>query len=189
MSINNKIKILGISGSLRSASFNSGLIMAAKELNVPGIEIEIYNGIAGLPIFSEELEGENRPHLATELDTAIRSADAVLIATPEYSGSLPGGLKNLLDWGSRPHGQSAFGQKPTAVIGASASQFGAARSVNVATEILSRIGANVLDDHLTVGGGHSKFDSNGVLQDEVTRASLSELVEKLTQIVRVEVAA
>ena len=189
MSNNNKLKILGISGSLRAASFNSGLIAAAKELSIPGIEIEIYNDISRLPIFSEELEGANRPQLATELDRAIRSADAVLIATPEYSGSLPGGLKNLLDWGSRPHGQSAFAHKPTAVIGASAGQFGAAWSVNATSEILSHIGENVLETHMTVGGSHGKFDSNGVLQDEVTRTSLSGLIKELVQIAPIEAAA
>jgi len=184
-----KLRILAISGSVRSGSFNRGLLQAAKALDLPDVEIEIYDGIAELPIFSEELEGANRPAAAIELDEAVRNADAVLIATPEYNGSLPGGLKNLLDWGSRPYANGAFIKKPTAVIGASAGQYGAARAVKATAEIVTHMGASVLDGHLTVGGAHGKFDSNGTLQDEMTLKSIEEIVVRLGEHARVGVTA
>jgi chromate reductase len=183
-----KLKILAIPGRLRAASLNQGLLASAQELRVEGVSIELYSGTAGLPIFSEELEGANRPQPATDLDSAIRNADAVLIATPEYNGSLPGGLKNLLDWGSRPYAQGAFAHKPVAVIGASMGQYGAARAVQTTAGILSHMGANVLEGHLTVGAAHSKFNQSGELQDEMTKKSLGEIVARLRDSVLVESA-
>ena len=184
-----KLKVLAIPGSVRAASFNRGLLVAAKDLDLPGFEIEIYDGIGELPIFSQELEGVNRPTLATELDTAVREADAVLIATPEYSGSIPGGLKNLLDWGSRPPGNGAFRGKPTAIIGASPGQYGAARSVEMTTKILGALGAIVLERNLTVGRAMERFDSDGALSDETVKRSLEEVLAGLGDLARQAVAA
>ena len=183
------LKILAIPGSVRAASFNRGLLVAARELDLPGFEIEIYDGIADLPIFSQDLEGENRPARAIELDTAVREADAVLIATPEYSGAIPGGLKNLLDWGSRPPGNGAFMGKPTAVIGASPGQYGAARSVEMTTKILGALGAVVLERNLTVGRAMDRFDSDGTLTDEMVKRSLQDILTGLGDLARQTVAA
>jgi len=184
-----KLKILAIPGSVRAASFNRGLLVAARDLDLPGFEIEIYDGIGDLPIFSQELEGENRPARATELDTAVREADAVLIATPEYSGSIPGGLKNLLDWGSRPSGNGAFMGKPTAIIGASPGQYGAARSVEMTAKILAALGAVVLERNLTVGRAMDRFDSDGTLSDEMVRRSLEDILAGLGDLARETLAA
>ena len=185
----NKLKILAIPGSVRAASFNRGLLVAARDTDLPGFEIEIYDGIGDLPIFSQELEGENRPTLATELDTAVREADAVLISTPEYSGSIPGGLKNLLDWGSRPPGNGAFMGKPTAIIGASPGQYGAARSVEMTTKILAALGAIVLEQNLTVGRAMERFGPDGTLSDEMVRRSLEDVLTGLGDLARQAVAA
>jgi len=185
--MSNKINVLAISGSARSASFNTALLFAASELTETGIDIEIYDGVSQLPIFSQELEGVNRPREVIELDEAIRRADAVLISTPEYNGSLPGGLKNFLDWGSRPYADGAFVGKPTAVIGASTGQYGGARAVQATAEILRHMGSNVLSGHLTVGTAQSKFNSAGVLRDEMTKKSLVEIVNRLRELSEVGV--
>ncbi len=185
----NPLKILAIPGSVRASSLNRGLLVAAKNVDPSEFEIEIYEGLAELPIFSQDLEGENTPAQASELDSALRNADAVLIATPEYNGSIPGGLKNLLDWGSRPVGKGAFQGKPTAIIGASPGQYGAARSVEMTTKILGALGATVLGQNLTVGGAMDRFDSNGTLLDEMVKRSLGEILTGLGDLARKAVAA
>ncbi len=180
---NQKVKILAISGSLRSGSINRALLEAAGDVVSDEFDIEIYDGVESLPFFNEDLEGENLPDSAAVLDKAIRAADAVLISTPEYNGAIPGGLKNLLDWGSRPAGSSAFGGKPTAVIGASPGQFGAARSVGMTTSIVEAIGAVTIGRKFTLGGAFERFDSNGELTDEMARKSLEDILEGLASAV------
>ena len=149
----NPLKILAVPGSVRASSFNRGLLVAARNIDPSEIEIEIYEGLGELPIFSQDLEGENMPARASELDRALRNADAVLIATPEYTGSIPGGLKNLLDWAARPFGNGAFQGKPTAIIGASPGQYGAARSVEMTKNILGALGATPADILMATFGG------------------------------------
>ena len=183
------IKILAIPGSVRTNSFNRGLLEGAKALNLPNFEIDIYDGIAELPIFSEDREGENLPVLVAELDAAIRNADAVLISTPEYNGSLPGGLKNLLDWGSRPRKDAAFNGKPVAVIGASPTPYGAARSVESTNRILNELRSVVLEQQLTVGGVFSHFDDSGELLSDDVKQSLESVLLGLRDLVTLSVAA
>ncbi|MGY8881082.1 MAG: NADPH-dependent FMN reductase, partial [Dehalococcoidia bacterium] len=110
-----KLKILTISGSVRKDSVNSDLLRTARKISTDKFEFNSYENLANLPIFSQDLEGENIPDAAFELGKAVLETDAVLISTPEYNGSIPGGLKNLLDWGSRPYGQGAFNGKVVAV--------------------------------------------------------------------------
>src|SRR5919109_659858 len=112
------MRVLAISGSLRRGSYSSGLLRAARELAPAGAEIELYDGLADLPIFNEDLE-ESPSQPVRDLRERIAAADALLIATPEYNGSVPGGLKNALDWASRPHGTAVLVSKPAAVIGSS----------------------------------------------------------------------
>lgn len=187
--IRNPLKILAVPGSVRANSFNRALLVAAKNIDPSEFEIEIYEGLAELPIFSQDLEGENIPAQASELDRALRNADAVLIATPEYNGAIPGGLKNLLDWGSRPVGKGAFQGRPTAIIGTSPSPYGAARSVEMTAQILGALGATVLERKLTVGGAMDRFDSNGTLSDEMVKRSLEDVLTGLSELARQEVAA
>ena len=185
----NPLKILAVPGSVRASSFNRGLLVAARNIDPSEIEIEIFEGLGELPIFSQDLEGENMPARASELDRALRNADAVLIATPEYTGSIPGGLKNLLDWASRPVGNGAFQGKPTAIIGASPGQYGAARSVEMTTKIVGALGANVLERNLTVGRAMDRFDSDGTLSDEMVKRSLEDVLTGLSDLARRAVAA
>ena len=185
----NPLKILAVPGSVRASSFNRGLLVAARNIDSSEFEIEIYEGLAELPIFSQDLEGENTPARASELDTALRNADAVLIATPEYSGSIPGGLKNLLDWGSRPFGNGAFQGKPTAIIGTSPGQYGAARSVEMTKNIVRGLGATVLERDLTVGSAMERFNSDGTLSDVIVKQALEDVLADLTDLARQAVAA
>ncbi|MDG0866813.1 NADPH-dependent FMN reductase [Candidatus Lucifugimonas marina] len=187
--MSDRLKVLAISGSVRESSFNTALLKAASELTGSEFEFEFYDGIAQLPIFSQELEGTNRPKQATDLDEVIRATDAVLISTPEYNGSLPGGLKNLLDWGSRPYANGPFAGKPVAVISTSTGRYGGARAVEATSDILRHIGASVLNDRLTVASAQSKIDSEGVLRDDITKRSLAHIVERLRDLAKFGVAA
>ena len=177
-------KILAIPGSVRAGSFNRELLEAAKQIAPSEYEIEIYDGLAHLPIFSRDLEGENIPQQALELDRAVRNADALLISTPEYNGSIPGGLKNLLDWGSRPHGNGSLLGKPTAVIGGSPGQYGAARAVEATAGVLRAAGAVVLERKLTVGRVSDRIDPDGRVTDEMLTRSLQDIISGLGDLAR-----
>ena len=115
------IKILAISGSLRAASYNGALVAGVKELAPGEIDVAIYSDVGSLPHFSEDLEGVNTPAEVIELRRRLGEADAVLISTPEYNGGMPGALKNLIDWASRPYGQSSLAGVPVAITGTSVS--------------------------------------------------------------------
>ena len=120
------MRVLGISGSLRRDSYNAALLRAAAERLPDGVEIEVFERLAEIPPYDSDLEGAGEvADAVTDLRERMRAADAVLIATPEYNSSIPGALKNALDWASRPAGESALMGTPAAVIGASTGMFGA----------------------------------------------------------------
>ena len=118
------MRVLGISGSLRADSYNSALLRAAADLLPPGAELEIFDGLKAIPPYDAD-DDHDRPHAVRALSDAIADADAVLVATPEYNHSIPGQLKNALDWISRPLADSPLRNTPTAVVGASTGLFGA----------------------------------------------------------------
>src|SRR5690606_28929447 len=124
--MSDKIKVLGIAGSLREGSFNRAALRAAKELAPEGMEIEIFD-IAGIPGFNQDQEADP-PEQAAELKRRIREADAVVLVTPEYNYSISGVLKNAIDWASRPYGDSAWDGKPAAIMGASGGAIATARA-------------------------------------------------------------
>jgi chromate reductase, NAD(P)H dehydrogenase (quinone) len=165
------MRILGISGSLRRDSHNSKLIRAVADRLPSGVELVEWDGLGGLPIFDEDLEGD-RPQAVEDLLSAVDEADALLIATPEYNSSLPGGLKNALDWASRPAPGHVLRDKPAAVIGASTGLFGAVWAQADVRKVLTASGAHVLDSELPVGMAGDVFDGEGRLAD-------SELAERL----------
>jgi chromate reductase, NAD(P)H dehydrogenase (quinone) len=148
------MRVLGISGSLRRDSLNSALLRAAAERLPAGAELVTFERLAEIPPFSEDAEAAPAPDPVRELREAIRSADAVLIATPEYNHSLPGQLKNALDWASRPAGQSALNGKPAAVVGASTGMFGAVWAQAELRKVLGAMGGRVIEAELPVG--HAK---------------------------------
>lgn len=176
------MRILGISGSLRAASYNTALLAAAAELAPAGVELEIYDGLEHLPPYNEDRDTDEPPAEVGRLRRAIAERDAVLFATPEYNGTVPGQIKHAVDWASRPHGPSAaLWGKPAGAIGASVTDYGAMWAQDQLRRSLGIAGARVLDAELAVGAAGQLFDSDGVLTDPETRERLSELVERLIE--------
>jgi chromate reductase len=172
------MRILGISGSLRRGSHNRKLIRAAGPLLPPGVELVEWDGLAGLPAFDEDLE-HSPPEPVRELLEAIEGADALLIATPEYNASLPGALKNAIDWASRPFPDNVLRNKPSAVVGASTGLFGAVWAEAEVRKTLTASGANVLDGELGVGMADFAFADDDTLADPAQAQRLAELLEEL----------
>ncbi len=171
------MRILGISGSLRRESYNTRLLRAAADLLPPGVELEVFGDLRHIPPYDEDDDRHPAPDPVARLRRAIAEADAVLIATPEYNHSIPGQLKNALDWASRPHAENPLRGKPAAVIGASTSLFGAVWAQAEARKVLGAVGARVVDEELPVAQAHETFDAEGRLQEP-------ELVDQLREILR-----
>jgi chromate reductase len=178
------MRILGISGSVRRGSHNRRLLRAAGNSLPPGVELVEWETVAGLPIFDEDLELIPPESVRAFLE-AIEEADAILIATPEYNASVPGGLKNALDWASRPFPDNVLRDKPSAVIGASTGLFGAVWSQAEVRKALNASGAHVLESELPVGLADSAFEDDDTLADPELAARLRDV---LTDLVR-EVSA
>jgi chromate reductase len=176
------MRILGISGSLRAASYNTALLRAAAALAPEGVEFELLEGLELLPPYNEDLDTEHPHAEVVRLRDAITSADAVLFSTPEFNGTMPGQMKQVVDWGSRPHGaQSALWGKPVAVIGASVTDYGAIWAQDHLRNSLGLAGARVLGDELAVAKAPEHFDADGELSDPSTRERLAEVLGSLAQ--------
>lgn len=172
------IRVLGISGSLRAASNNTKLLNAAAGLVDDGVRLELWRDLHLVPPFSEDDETEPVwPVQALRL--AIADADALLFATPEYNGSIPGQLKNAVDWASRPYGDAVLTGKPVAVVAASPSPSGAAWAHAELRKVLGRAGARVVDRELSVGQAHEAFAPDGQLRDPGLARDLSTLLTDL----------
>jgi chromate reductase len=183
------MRILGIAGSLRRDSWNRKLLLAAAELLPEDVELALWDGLKAVPPFDEDDEGEPAPVAVAQLREAIAGADAVLIATPEYNASLPGQLKNALDWVSRPFATTPLRFKPVAVVGASTGAFGAVWAQAELRKVLSTIGARVLEGDVALGHAPDRFDEAGRLVDEELREQLSEVVSGLVEAARPRIAA
>ncbi len=142
------MRILAISGSLRRDSYNTRLLRAAAELAPPGIELELYDGLGALPPYNAELDVEPAPAPVQDLRDRVAAADAVLISTPEYNGSLPGQLKTAIDWASRPFPESSLRNKPVAIMGASVTAYGATWAQTDLKRVLGTAGARVVGEEL-----------------------------------------
>jgi len=174
----NPVHVLGISGSLRKASHNTGLLRAALGILPEGLTLEIA-GIDSLPLFNSDLETPGEPAPVTELKSRIAAADALLIATPEYNYSVTGALKNAIDWASRPLKTAPLNAKPLAMMGAGGAQ-GTVRAQMHLRQILLHNGALILPKpELYVYRSREKFDQAGELTDDHTRESLRTLLEAL----------
>ena len=170
--------ILGIAGSVRRGSYNRRLLRAAGHVLPPGVDLVEWEGLDGLPIFNED--NENSPPAPVEdLFAAIEEADGLLIATPEYNASVPGGLKNALDWASRPFPDNVLRNKPSAVIGASTGLFGAVWAQAEVRKALKASGALVLDSELPVGMADSAFNDDDTLVDPDLNDRLGEVLGDL----------
>lgn len=168
------MQILGISGSLRESSHNSALLRLAAEALPDGDELVVWQGLRGLPPFDQDDES-SPPLPVVGFRTAVEAADAVLIATPEYNGSIPGALKNALDWASRPQATSAFRGKPVAVIGASPGSFGGVWAHAETRKVLGLMGARVVPAELSLGKAHERLAD----PDDDLRAQLGTVIDGL----------
>jgi chromate reductase, NAD(P)H dehydrogenase (quinone) len=177
------VKILGISGSLRRDSHNTNLLRAAAEAAGPEIELELFEGLKAVPPYDEDDDVHSRPVSVARLTSAIADADAVLFATPEYNASIPGQLKNAIDWISRPVATNVLRNKPVAVIGASTGAFGAVWAQAELRKVLAALGARVLDLELPVPHAHTRFDEDGLTDDEI-RTGVADAVEALAAEIR-----
>ena len=175
------MRILGISGSLRRGSYNRKLLRAAAATLPPEVAFEEFDRLEELPLFNEDRERFS-PEPVEALRRAVREADAVLIATPEYNHSIPGVLKNALDWLSRPVVQGGpFDGKPVVVIGSSTGLFGAVWAQAETRKVLNALNAHVVEDELPVGLAAEAFADDGTLRDNELAGRLAELVDNLVR--------
>jgi chromate reductase len=170
------MKNLGISGSLRPGSYNTALLRAAAEVLGENAELEIYDELKAVPPYDEDDDVEDAPAAVTEIRDAIAGADAVLFATPEYNSSVPGQLKNALDWISRPVTSNPLRNKPVAVVGSSTGAFGAVWAQAELRKVLGALGARVVEGDVAVGHAPTRFDAEGRLVDGDLREQLAEVV-------------
>jgi chromate reductase len=181
------MKVLAISGSLRADSHNTSLLRAAAELLPDGVDLELWNGLKAVPPYDEDDDVDPAPAAVAELRDALAGADAVLFATPEYNHSVPGQLKNALDWASRPLATTPLRNKPVAVVGASVGAFGAVWAQAELRKVLGAIGARVVDAEVAVGHAHTRFDQDGQLTDDEVREQLEEVVRALLTVAEARV--
>ena len=179
--------VLGLSGSVRQDSYNRKLLRAAAAELPPGARLAVWEGLDRLPIYDADLDVAPAPPAVRQLRDAIASADAILISTPEYNHSIPGGLKNALDWASRPFANNVLRDKPAAVVGASTGLFGAVWAQAETRKVLKAIGAHVVERELPVGTAHEAFDEDSRLLDPDLRTELGAVVEDLVREVRAPV--
>jgi chromate reductase, NAD(P)H dehydrogenase (quinone) len=175
------VKVLGISGSLRADSYNTKLLRAASELLPPDAEFELWTGLKAVPPYDEDDDVQPGPPAVAALRAAIADADAVLFATPEYNWSIPGVLKNAIDWASRPLISNPLRNKPVAVVGASTGAFGAVWSQAELRKVLGATGARVLEGEVAVGHAPTRFDEEGRLTDDELRGRLAGVVDGLVR--------
>ncbi|MDX6622513.1 MAG: hypothetical protein QOE75_445 [Solirubrobacterales bacterium] len=173
------MRVLGISGSLRRDSLNTALLRAAAERLPAGAELVEYDGLRKIPPYDADLEEQTTPEAVAELRAAVRDADAVLVVTPEYNHSLPGQLKNALDWISRPAGQSALTGKPAAAIGASTGMFGAVWAQAEARKVLGALGGRVVEAELPVPRAAAQFHDGELDLTPEQSGRLTEILSEL----------
>jgi len=175
------MRVLALSGSLRRDSYNTRLLRAAAELAPSSLEIELYPvpELTAVPPYDADAEDEGTPDAVLELKRAIAAADGLLVATPEYNSSIPGQLKNVLDWVSRPIRESPLRGKPTMVIGASTSAYGAVWAQAELRKVLGILGGRLVEAEIAVAHAQEQFDDAGRLTDGVTRRRLGEAMTDL----------
>jgi chromate reductase len=178
------MKLLAVSGSLRADSHNSALLRSAAGFLPEDVELEVYDGLRAVPPYDEDDDVAPAPAAVAHLRDAIAGADAILFATPEYNHSIPGQLKNALDWASRPLATNPLRNKPVAVVGASVGAFGAVWAQAELRKVLAATGARVVDGEVAVGHANQRFGPDGLLADEPFREQLAEVVDDLVAVTR-----
>src|SRR5688500_455810 len=174
------IRVLGVSGSLRRGSFNTAALRTAQEMAPAGMTIDIFD-LAPIPLYNEDVREQGFPPAVEEFRRRIKEADAILIATPEYNYSVPGVLKNAIDWASRPPDQP-FDGKPMAIFGASPSFTGSARAQYHLRQVFIYLNPLIMNrPEVFISSAHTKFDAQGRLTDETTRGHIRSLLDALKQ--------
>lgn len=173
------VRILGIAGSLRRGSYNRAALRAATQLVPEDTTLETFE-LDGIPAFNQD-EEQNPPAKVVELKRRIREADALLIVTPEYNYSIPGVLKNAIDWASRPYGDSAWNGKPAAIMGASVGTIGTARAQYHLRQMFVFLNVFPINQpEVMIGNASERFDAEGNLTDETTKEFIRQLLQNLT---------
>jgi chromate reductase, NAD(P)H dehydrogenase (quinone) len=183
------VRVLAISGSLRADSNNTGLLRALREEAPAGIDVEVWDGLKAIPPYDADDDVVPGPPDVEAFRELVREVDAVFFATPEYNSSVPGALKNALDWASRPLATNSFRNKPVAVISSSAGAFGGVWAAAELRKVLGAMGARVTEAELAVGHAAEKFGDDGRLADDDVRQGLSDALATLVAEVPAEVAA
>jgi chromate reductase, NAD(P)H dehydrogenase (quinone) len=183
------VRVLAISGSLRADSNNTGLLRALREEAPAGIDVELWDGIRAIPPYDADDDGVPGPPDVEAFRELVREVDAVFFATPEYNSSVPGALKNALDWASRPLATNSFRNKPVAVISSSAGAFGGVWAAAELRKVLGAMGARVTEAELAVGHAAEKFGDDGRLADDDVRQGLRDALATLVAEVPSAVAA
>ena len=174
------ITILGIAGSLRRQSYNRSALRAAQQLVPEGATLEVFE-LDGIPGFNQD-EEQNPPAKVTELKKRVREADAILFVTPEYNYSVPGVLKNAIDWASRPYGDSAWNGKPAAIMGASIGAIGTARAQYHLRQMMVFLNMFPINQpEVMIANAHERFDSEGNLTDDATKEFIRQLLHNLVE--------
>ena len=173
------MRILAISGSLRDASNSTALLRALREEAPEGVEIVLWDGLKSIPPYDQDDDVFPAPAVVAAFRELVSRSDAVFFATPEYNSSVPGALKNALDWGSRPLATNPFRNKPVAVISSSAGAFGGVWAAAELRKVLGAMGSRVAEAELAVGHAHEKLDDRGRLADQDVRAGLREALDAL----------
>ena len=174
-----QLRILAIPGSLRAGSWNAALLRLAQQRAPEGVEVEIWDGLREIPPYDGDDDVVPGPAQVEAFRSHVREADAVFFATPEYNSSIPGALKNALDWASRPLAENAFRNKPVAVVASSTGMFGAVWAAAELRKVLGAMGARVTEVELAVGHAQEKFDDDGTLVSDEIRGGLRDALEAL----------
>jgi chromate reductase len=184
-----RMKIFGIAGSLRKDSYNRATLRAAQQLAPEGMTIEVWDRLGELPLFNQDQE-KTPPPAVTEMKAAIRASDAVLFVTPEYNYSVPGVLKNAIDWASRPYGDSAWTGKPAAIMGASGGTLGTARAQYHLRQMFVFLNMYTVNQpEVMIPQAQQRFDAQGNLTDENSKKLIRQLLEELDRLTRLHVSA
>ena len=176
------MRVLGISGSLRQGSLNSKLLREAGQLlEEQGVEFVVFDGLKDVPPYDADDDTADAPAAVARLRDELAGADAFLFATPEYNSSIPGVLKNAVDWASRPLKTNPLRNKPAAVVGASTGMFGAVWAQEELRQVLGATGARVVEGEVAVGHAADRFDVDGRLADDDVRDQLREISRLLAE--------
>jgi chromate reductase len=174
------MRVLGISGSLRRDSYNTALLRHVGDLfEAAGVEFEIYRGLRDIPAYDEDCDTEHAPETVSRIREAVRDADALFFVTPEYNSSIPGALKNALDWISRPFATNALRYKPVAVVGVSSGMFGAVWAQADLRKVLGAIGARVTEGEVAVGNAADRVGDSGCLNEPNLEHEVHEVIAAL----------